>query len=375
MKEVSLSPVFDEIIRTFQLKGRQNGYTVIATGNINDTFALETILPEGVRRHYAVQRINHFVFADPNAVAHNAFAVTAHIERKLRDAGVQDIRRRVLHYYRKEDGSFFHRLSDGSYWRVFSFVYDSINTSTADACILRGTGAAFGRFQYLLADFPAEELAVTIPDFHNTPKRFDDLERAAAADVCGRLAEDRPLYDYLLSMRAQVDLFDKLHAAGRLPLRVVHNDTKCNNVMFDRTTLEPLAVIDLDTVMPGFVAHDFGDAVRFACNTAEEDAEDLSAVSLDLTAFEHFAAGFLPEVRSILTEEELDTLPEGALLITLELASRFLKDDLEGDVYFKCHKERHNRIRAACQITLAQDISRKLPQMRQILHRLCTEQD
>ena len=225
----------------------------------------------------------------------------------------------------------------------------------------------------MLADFPAEKLAVTIPDFHNTPKRFADLERAAGVDVCGRLDSVRNLYDDLLSVRDRVDLFHRLHEAGKLPLRVVHNDTKCNNVMFDRTTLEPLAVIDLDTVMPGFVAHDFGDAVRFACNTAPEDAEDLSAVSLDLAAYTRFAEGFLPEVRGILTEEELNTLPEGVLLITWELAARFLKDDLEGDVYFKCRKERHNRLRAACQLALVKDISHKLPKMRQILRCLCSD--
>lgn len=372
MNKTAMSAVFGELIETFHLKGHFKRYAVVSTGNINDTYMLETVLPTGEERHYTVQRINHFVFSDPGAVAHNAFAVTAHIERKMRAKGMKDIRRHVLRYYQKEDGSFFHRFSDGSYWRVFSFVYNAVNTSVADARILRGTGTAFGRFQNLLSDFPAEELHVTIPDFHNTPKRFADLERAAAEDVCGRLQDVRDLYERLHAVRSEVDLFDRLHAEGKVPLRVVHNDTKCNNVMFDSATLEPLAVIDLDTVMPGFVAHDFGDAVRFACNTAAEDAENLSTVSLDLEAYTHFAEGFLPEVRGILTDAEVSSLPEGVLLITWELASRFLKDDLEGDVYFKCHRERHNRIRAACQLKLAEDIFRKLPEMRQILNRLCT---
>lgn len=371
---VSAAPVlFGELIETFHLKGYFKCFSVVSAGNINDTYVLETVLPGGETRHYTVQKINHFVFADPEAVARNAFAVTEHIEGKLRERGETDIRRKVLHYYRTEEGKFFHRTSDGSYWRVFSFVYNALNTDTSDERILRGTGTAFGRFQKMLADFPAEKLAVTIPDFHNTPKRFADLERAAEEDVCGRLAEVRELYDCLLDLRDQVDLFHRLHREGSMPLRVVHNDTKCNNVMFDRATLEPLAVIDLDTVMPGFVAHDFGDAVRFACNTAPEDAEDLSSVSLDLEAYTHFAEGFLPEVRSILTEEEIRTLPDGVLLITWELAARFLKDDLEGDVYFKCSKPRHNRTRAACQLALAKDIFQKLPEMRQILHRLCAD--
>lgn len=376
MKPPSAPALFGELIEKFHLKGCFKRFAVVAAGNINDTYVLETVLPNGEIRHYTVQKINHFVFADPEAVANNAFAVTAHIEGKLLERGETDIRRKVLHYYRTGEGKFFHRAPDGSYWRVFSYVYDAVNTGNADAVderILRGTGTAFGRFQRMLADFPAEDLAVTIPDFHHTPKRFADLERAADEDVCGRLADVRELYERLLSVRDRVDLFHRLHAGGTLPLRVVHNDTKCNNVMFDRATLEPLAVIDLDTVMPGFVAHDFGDAVRFACNTAPEDAEDLSAVSLDLEAYTRFAEGFLPEVRGILTEEEISTLPEGVLLITWELAARFLKDDLEGDVYFKCRKPRHNRIRAACQLELAQDVFRKLSKMRQILHRLCAD--
>lgn len=373
MKPSSAPAVFGDLIEKFHLKGCFKRFAVVAAGNINDTYVLETVLPNGELRHYTVQKLNHFVFADPEAVAGNAFAVTAHIEGKLRERGEPDLRRKVLHYYRTEEGKFFHRAPDGSYWRVFSYVYDAFSPSIANERILRGTGKAFGHFQRMLADFPAEELAVTIPDFHNTPGRFADLERAAGEDVCGRLADVRELYNRLLAVRERADLIHRLHGEGKLPLRVVHNDTKCNNVMFDRATLEPLAVIDLDTVMPGFVAHDFGDAVRFACNTAPEDAEDLSAVSLDLEAYTRFAEGFLPEVRGILTEEELHTLPEGVLLITWELAARFLKDDLEGDVYFKCRKERHNRIRVACQLELAKDIDRKLPKMHQILHRVCAD--
>ncbi|MCH5184052.1 MAG: aminoglycoside phosphotransferase family protein [Oscillospiraceae bacterium] len=373
MEHLSMPALFGELIETFHLKGCFKDFAVVSAGNINDTYVLETLLPNGDTRHYTVQRLNRFVFSDPEAVASNAFEVTAHIERKLREQGVPDLRRRVLHYYPAEDGTFFHRAPDGSCWRVFSYVYHAVNTGVADARILRGTGTAFGRFQRMLADFPAGKLAVTIPDFHNTPKRFADLERAAGEDVCGRLADVRELYDRLLALREQAGLLHRLHREGKLPLRVVHNDTKCNNVMFDSVTLEPLAVIDLDTVMPGFVAHDFGDAVRFACNTAPEDAEDLSSVSLDLEAFSRFAEGFLPEVYGILTETELSTLPDGVLLITWELAARFLKDDLDGDVYFKCRKPRHNRIRAACQLKLAEDISRKLPEMRHILRLVCAD--
>lgn len=368
-----LSPaVFGELIRAFSLKGVYVRHFAVCGGNINDTYVLETALPDGRIRSYVVQRINRSVFASPEDVAENAYAVTAHIEEKLVSQGVTDLHRRVLHYYRKSDGTFFHTLPEGCF-RALSYVYDSFGTDQPDPRLLRGTGQAFGRFQALLADFPTEKLHVTIPDFHNTPKRFADLAASARADVCGRLADVRGVYDELLSMAGQIDLYDRLHAQGKLPVRVVHNDTKCSNVMFDADTFEPLAVIDLDTVMPGFAGHDFGDAVRFACNTLPEDADDGENARLDLDAFAQFAQGFLPEVGKFLTPTELETLPDGVLLLTLELAARFLKDDLDGDVYFKCHKTRHNRVRAICQTALARDITRKMPKMRQIVQRICAE--
>ncbi len=371
--QTALSPaVFGELIRVFSLKGGYARHTAVSGGNINDTYVLETLLPDGTNRRYVVQRINRSVFASPGDVADNAYAVTAHIERKLTAMGVTDLRRRVLHYYRTGDGSFFHTLPEGSF-RVLSYVYDSFGTDQPDPRLLRGTGEAFGRFQALLADFPVEKLRVTIPDFHNTPKRFADLAASARADVRGRFADVRGIYDELMSMAGNIDLYDRLHAKGDLPVRVVHNDTKCSNVMFDAHTLEPLAVIDLDTVMPGFAGHDFGDAVRFACNTLPEDADDGEHAKLDLDAFTQFAQGFLPEVRKILTPTELETLPDGVLLLTLELSARFLKDDLDGDVYFKCQKDRHNRVRATCQTALARDILHKLPEMRQIVQRVCAE--
>ncbi len=367
MTEQKLLAVFALLLKTFRLKGEMTGYEIIKTGNINDTYVLHVKASDGRDLHYTVQRLNHEVFRSPEQVAENAFAVTTHIERKLRSMGETDVRRRVLRYYRMDSGKFFLQTPEGDYWRVFSYVYDAINTSEPDERILYGTGVAFGRFQRYLSDFPAEKLFTTIPDFHNTPKRFRDLHASAEADVCGRAAQVGEELSYLFSMERYVSLFDDLHRAGEMPLRVVHNDTKCNNVMFDRETLEPLAVIDLDTVMPGFVTYDFGDAVRFACNTAAEDAQDVSAVSLDLNGYRRFAEGFLAELRGIMTETELVNLPKGVLIVTLELAARFLKDYLDGDVYFKCRKQQHNLLRARCQIALAKDIVLKLPEMDRLL--------
>lgn len=365
----------EELIETFRflmkkhhLKGEYDSFQTVKSGNINDTYVLHTRIPNGEMRSYVVQRINHTVFRKPEQVAKNAAAVTSHIEQKLRAMGVQDLNRHVLHYYPNQEGLFFTQQGNGNFWRVFSYVPDSISVDTADDDILRSTGVAFGRFQRYLSDFPAGDLYETIPAFHNTPKRFLDLSASAWSDPCGRAGAVREELNYLFSMRRYVSLFEDLQMDGTLRTRVVHNDTKCNNVMFDRVTKEPLAVIDLDTVMPGLVAYDFGDAVRFACNEAAEDAEDLAAVSLRLEGFRCFAEGFVGQLRGILTEAELNTLPEGVLVVTLELAARFLKDYLDGDVYFKCSKEKHNLHRARCQIALAKDVKMKLPEMHRLLY-------
>lgn len=366
-----LMTVFQLLLEKSRLQGTVEGYETLKTGNINDTYRVGVQLPSGETGFYMMQRINHSVFQQPEQVAHNAAMVTAHIRQKLWDRGESDLDRRVLQYYPMEDGNYFYPTPDGSDWRVFSYVPHSVCISNPeDPKILYGTGVAFGRFQRDLADFPVADLYTTIPDFHHTPGRFLDLAASAIADPCGRAAEMREELAYLFSMRKYSFLFDQLQTNGSLPSRVVHNDTKCNNVMFDRDTMQPLAVIDLDTVMAGLVAHDFGDAVRFACNDAAEDAEDLHAVSLNLDRYRCFTSGFIGELRDVLTEQELQTLPEGVLVITLELAARFLKDDLDGDVYFKCSKNRHNRIRARCQIALAKDIFSKLPDMHRILSEL-----
>ncbi len=367
MTEQSLLSLFRTLMKEFRLKGTLEDYRVAKAGNINDTYFIGIRTEEGVRKDYTVQRLNHKVFLSPAHVAANAFAVTSHIEKKLSDVGEQDLRRKVMHLYRRRDGSFFYQSPMGDYWRVFSYVYNSRCMDTANEEALYGTGYAFGEFQKNLLDFPAETLHYTIPDFHNTPKRFADLHESASRDVCGRRGEVTAELEYLFSKEAYISLLEDLHREGKLPLRVVHNDTKCNNVMFDKESCKPLAVVDLDTVMPGYMAHDFGDAVRFACNTASEDEEDLSAVSLNLNGYKRLAEGFLRPLLGSITKTELATLPDGVLIITLELAARFLKDYLDGDVYFKCRKPSHNLIRARCQIALEKDMEKKMGEMRQIL--------
>lgn len=375
MTEQDLLSVFRTLIREFRLKGTVEDYRVAKAGNINDTYFLGTRTTEGLRKEYTVQRLNHRVFQNPRHVAENAYAVTTHIEKKLLQAGERDLRRKVMHLYRRADGSFFYQSPEGEYWRVLSYVYDSCCMDTADEEILYGMGYAFGEFQRQLLDFPAETLHYTIPEFHNTPRRFAALREAVERDLWGRRAEVEEELAYLLSMEDRVSLLEVLHREGKLPLRVVHNDTKCNNVMLDAKTHAPLAVVDLDTVMPGYMAYDFGDAVRFACNTAAEDEEELSRVSLSLSRFGRLAEGFLRPLLGNITKTELVTLPDGVLLITLELAARFFTDYLEGDVYFKCRKAKHNLLRGRCQLALAKDIAGKTESMRQLLFEISDQKE
>ncbi len=366
MNEKELFPLFETIINDFNLKGELIKIRCISTGNINDTYIAITSFHDGIKQ-YIIQRVNHHVFSEPEKVAENVHKVTDHIEQKMRAENMPDLRRRVLRYYRKADGSYYHITKSGEYWRVLSCVYGAVSVTDTDVVYLKEAGIAFGEFQNYLSDFPSETLYTTIPDFHNTKKRYNDLRTAAYENKAGRLSEVKEELDYLLSMEKEASVICELSEAGELPNRVVHNDTKCNNVMFDVETNEHLAVIDLDTVMPGLVAYDFGDAVRFAANPGGEDNEDLSKIYLDLDYYIAFAEGFVPSIMGKVTKKEVETLPDGVLAITLELAARFLTDYLNGDKYFKCKKPRHNLIRTKAQIALAKDIHGKMPELRRLL--------
>ena len=356
----------NDIKNAFGIGGETVKAEAFGNGNINDTYLVYIQSGDSVAR-YIFQRVNRAVFTNPEDIAKNVSGVTTHIANKLRLAGEKDIERRVVKYYRNISGGYYHITESGDYWRVMSYIYDSVCFDTADNTLLFNTGVAFGEFQRLLSDFPAETLCVTIPDFHNTPARYAQLALAAGADAFSRLCEVKAEYDYLLSQSENACRLCRLADSGAIPLRVVHNDTKCNNVMFDAKTGKNLAVVDLDTVMPGLIAYDFGDAVRFAANPGGEDCEDLSEVFLDTDAFAAFARGYIGQIRGSVSRFELDTLADGVLAVTLELAARFLTDYLCGDSYFKCKKERHNLIRARAQIALARDIITKIPTIGSVL--------
>ena len=346
------------ILKTFCVSEAVISVDRIGNGHINQTY---DVLTEGGR--YIVQRINVFVFKKPAEIMQNIEKVTAHIAKKLEAEGKdQDS---VMHFVHTADGKNFVADED-AVWRAYTFIADSeICEDCADLQKLCSAGKAFGNFQNQLADFDASVLYETIVDFHNTRARVAHLLSSIEADPCGRVAEVRKDIDAILALREPTERLCVMLAAGELPLRVTHNDTKINNVLFDTKTGEAKTVIDLDTVMPGLVAHDFGDAIRYAANTAKEDERDLSRVALSMERFTAFAEGFLGELAETLTKNEIATLSLGAFVMTMECAIRFLDDYLVGDTYFRCSYPGHNLVRARCQIRLAEEIFGHLDEMNQ----------
>lgn len=359
---------FQQLGRRFGIQKPFARFEELSSGNINRTY--EVVFGTGEQEElYIFQRLNTYVFQQPEAVMHNIHHVTEHIKQKLLDRhGCYD--RRVLSFLTAEDGNPYLYTDNGEFWRAYQFVggavaYDVIR----DPDQFYEAGRIFGEFQGLLADFPAATLYEIIPDFHHTAKRMEDFARCVQADPVSRRERAEEEIRYLLDRREEAGRLSRLLEAGELPCRVTHNDTKISNVLFDACSGKALCVIDLDTVMPGASAYDFGDAVRSGAATAREDEEDLSAVSFSLPLFEAFTKGYLQETSGLLTSREIDLLPQGAYVITLELASRFLLDYLNGDVYFKITRPDHNLIRARNQLRLARDIEAKLPDMEKIVRR------
>jgi len=330
-------------------------------GHINDTFLVVS------HRRYILQRMNTTVFPHPEQLMENILGVTEHIRAKA----TVDAKRASLTVVPTLDGEAFMRDSKGSYWRLYDFVEGTVARDRVESVEdFRSCAEAFGRFQQMLADYPADKLHESIKNFHNTPWRYDNLMNAVHRDPCKRLAGVLCDVAFARERERFCETLERAREAGKLPLRVTHNDTKLNNILFDANTGAPVCVIDLDTVMPGYSVNDFGDSIRFGANTAAEDETDLSRVSLDLTLFEAYAEGFIAGCNGSLSDCELDLLPIGAIMMTLECGMRFLTDYLEGDVYFKIHRPNHNLDRARNQFALVSDMEQKLPDMQKIIKKL-----
>lgn len=356
----------NEMMEKFGIGGEFKGYKVFNSGHINTT-CMVTMEEDGVERQYVLQKINTNVFKRPVEVMDNIANVTSFIRDKYEEVGY-DASRRVLNFKHTPNGNYYATDNNGDYWRVYDFIDNSITFDEASSEVLYETGKAFGDFQTMLSDYPSDELYDTIPNFHNTPKRYETFKNVVETNSVGRVDGVQDEIAAYLQLEDIASTMQRMLDNGQLPLRVTHNDTKCNNVLFDEETHKNLCVIDLDTVMPGLVGFDFGDAMRFASNTRVEDSTDLENVKVDLDKFDAFTQGFIESVGDSLTKAEIDTLVLGAITMTTECGLRFLTDYIDGDNYFKTSYPEHNLDRARCQLALAQNMIANMDKMQQIVN-------
>ena len=354
-----------DIIQMFALHGTILDVREYGSGHINRT-ELVRMEQDGRQMQYILQQINTDIFQNVDGLMENITNVTDFLRRKIRERG-GDPDREALCVIQTRDGDGYCRV-DGKCYRMYRFIQDAVSYDTVERqSDFYESALAFGTFQSLLSDYPADTLHETIADFHNTPKRFAAFQKAVQEDVCARVKAAEKEIAFLMERESQMSVLTDLLADKKLPLRVTHNDTKLNNVMLDAETGRGICVIDLDTVMPGLSVYDFGDSIRFGANTAAEDETDLSKVSLSLELYELYVKGYLKGCQNSLTELEKQMLPLGAKLMTLECGMRFLTDYLSGDTYFRIHREHHNLDRCRTQLALVADMERKWEQMADIV--------
>ena len=358
-----------DICALFDIGGTYLGCKEIVSGNINSTFRV-SFTRDGVLKEYILQKINKKVFKEPAKVMDNIIRVTDHIRTKVTQRGESTRTGVIRAFFSREDDHPYVIDDCGEYWRCYRFIQ---NSTTYDSCdnldIITKIGEAFGKFQEDLSDFPAKSLFITIPNFHDTKKRYVAFREAIEIDPYGRTKKVKEQIDKLFEFEKKACELQDYLDNGDLPYRVAHNDTKSNNVSIDKIKGDVLAVLDLDTVMPGAIAHDFGDAVRFIANTRKEDDTKFDLVELDLNKYEAFAKGFIGEVVSSLTDLEKKTLNLGVFTMTVELALRFLTDYILGDKYFRNNYPGHNVDRTKNQLALSQSILDKFEQMDEILQK------
>lgn len=352
-----------KIYETFEVTSNPESFECCSFGHINSTFFVSV---NGERR-YVLQKINTSIFKNPEELTENIVGVTRFLRKKVEAAG-GDPQREVLHLIRNKQGTYYYRSEAGEYWRMYDYIRGTRTYQIVENPILfYNSAVAFGNFQRLLADYPAEELHETIPNFHNTVSRLEDFKKALADDKCGRAASVQKEINFVLEREEVCSFITDRIASGEYPMRVTHNDTKLNNVMIDEVTGEGICIIDLDTVMPGSVLYDFGDSIRFGASSAEEDERNLDKVYMRLELFDDYAKGFLKGLGNSLSEAEIKGLPMGALVITFETGIRFLTDYLNGDVYFATHRGGQNLDRARTQFKLVADMEKKMPEMNSII--------
>lgn len=358
-----------EAIQNFSYSIPPDHITITPHGNghINDTFLLTFDSPYPEKSQIILQRINTDIFTCPEELMENIAGVTAWLKKKIIEEG-GDPCRETLTLIAANNGKSFYKDSAGFYWRAFLFIADTICLEQIQKPEdFYESAVSFGRFQKMLADYPVATLHETIKGFHDTRSRFRTFRSAVALDIAGRVKYAEDEIRFVLERESIAGLLGDLHEKGQLPLRVTHNDTKLNNIMFDKQSHKGICIIDLDTVMPGLSVNDFGDAIRFGASTAAEDETDLEKVSCSMELFELYVKGFLEGCGGRLTQKEIELLPVGAKVMTYECGMRFLTDYLEGDHYFKISRESHNLDRCRTQFRLVQDMEEKWETMQRIV--------
>jgi len=362
--EHDLKKIFDSFITegTF-LKADSFG-----SGHIHETFLVTTA--EAEKDDYILQKINNSVFRNVEELQENLERVTVHIRRKLAAIPGSDITRECLQMLKAKDGKSCHTDDHGNFWRVFIFIsnhrsYDIVDSPSK---AFEG-GKAIGRFQALLADLPGKPLHETIPSFHDVEKRIDRFMNTLERDPAGRVKETLSETGFMMKRADEMRIIQKLGREGKIPVRITHNDTKFNNILFDENE-KSLCIIDLDTVMPGYFHSDFGDAIRTGANVAAEDEEDLSKIKMDINLFRAYAEGYLSETKNTLNKIEKEYLAFAPLLMTFEQALRFLTDYIDGDTYYKIHHEKHNLQRTRAQIRLLESMEEQFGEMKEIIKKL-----
>ena len=350
-----------EIVFQFIDKDENVKIEPLGKGHINDSYRVGTD-----EKEYVLQRINHNIFKNVHELQNNIHRVTSHIRTKLIEKGVTDVERRVITLIPTHDGVLYYKDVNGDYWRLMIFIKDSKSYDDINPDLAYRAGMAFGEFQKTLEDIPGEPLFETIPNFHNMENRLESFRESVKANKAGRLDEVADLVKEIEDRAEEMCKAERMHREGKLPKRINHCDTKVNNILFDNDD-QVICVVDLDTVMPGYVLSDFGDFIRTGANTGAEDDKNLDNVSVNLDIFEAYAKGYLKHAASFLTDTEIENLPYGAKLLTYMQTVRFFTDYIDGDTYYKIAYPQHNLVRTKAQFKLLQSLEENYEKMQQIV--------
>ncbi|MBQ3219361.1 MAG: aminoglycoside phosphotransferase family protein [Clostridia bacterium] len=358
---------FNAILSNFKIDGTLVSCERYGEGHINETYL--AVVDNGKKVNYILQRINDKIFP-VEKLMNNIRLVTEFNRKKIVERGGNPDREALSLIYTKDEKSYYYDKKSGGYFRVYVFITDAISYQVVEKPEhFYYSAVAFGNFASLLKEFDATQLFEVIPDFHNTKKRFNDFSNSLKADKLNRAKDVKAEIEFVLKREEYCGRIVELLKSGEMPTKVTHNDTKLNNVMLDSESGKPVAVIDLDTIMPGSICYDFGDSIRFGCNPASEDEKDLSKVNFDLNLFEQYTKGYLQALGESVTKVEKENLAFGAILMTYECGMRFLTDYLDGDVYFHVKRDGHNLDRARTQFKLVEDMEKLYPKMLEIVQK------